>query len=188
MKKEYPSTETILRLLAGGAVLSAFILYPQIGISLVSVIGGTIKLAKEWESFPRYELRKTVDRLRKRKLVKYTDFKKETLIELTDLGKKEILHFDILNIKINKPIKWDKKWWEVIFDVPNKKKRARDGFQRKLKSLGFYFIQESVALYPYYCQKEIEFLREMYGLTKEVNLLRIDYFEDEYLARKKFNL
>lgn len=188
MKKEYPRTETILRLLAGGVILTTLILNPQLSLGLASAMGMLAKGSKEWERFPRNQLKKTIDRLRKRKLVKLTENKNETIIELTDFGKKEILRFDIERIKIAKPKNWDGKWWLVIFDIPNTKKRARDCFQQKLKALDFYFIQESVAIIPYPCQKEIEFLREVYEISKYVNLLRVDYFEEEYKAKKKFNL
>ena len=91
-------------------------------------------------------------------------------------------------MKIDNSKKWDRKWWMVIFDIPNKKKKSRDSFQKKLKTLGFYFIQESVGLYPYPCQKEIEFLREIYDIKKYVNIFHVEYFEDEYLVKDIFNL
>lgn len=188
MKKEFPNTETILRLLAGGAVLTTFILNPQAAFGLASAMGMALKMSKDWQSFPKSQLKRTVDRLRKRKLVKLVEKNNQTIVELTEFGKKEILRFDVNRMKIDKPKKWDGKWWMVIFDIPEKAKRQRNIFQRKLKALDFYFIQKSVCIHPFNCQKEIEALREVYNIKSGVDLIRVDTFEKEYLARTKFNL
>jgi DNA-binding transcriptional regulator PaaX len=46
-------------------------------------------------------------------------------------------------VKLKKPEKWDKKWRIVIFDIPNKKKPARNTLTEKLKKLGFYHLQKA---------------------------------------------
>lgn len=188
MIKEYPKTETVLRLLTAGAVLTTLVLSPQVAFGLASAMGTIVKMSKEWQRFPRYQLKRTVDRLRKRKLVKFTERSNETVVELTEFGKKEILRFDINKMRIAKLPKWDGKWWMVIFDIPEKSRKQRKLFQNKLKTLGFYFIQKSVCLHPFPCRVEVEFLREVFGIKKGVNLLRVESFEEEYLARQYYNL
>lgn len=164
------------------------IAYFQNPHSVSAVARAAYNIKTPWESYSEKHLKRTLDRLRKRKLVEYKENGVETIIELTDLGKKEIIRYDINKMEIIKPKKWDGKWWMVIFDIPEHHKKQRDVFQRKLKDLGFYFIQKSVCLQPFSCKKEIDFLREVYGIKKWANLLRVDYFEEEYLARKRFNL
>ncbi|MBI3385386.1 hypothetical protein HY030_04300 [Candidatus Gottesmanbacteria bacterium] len=182
--KEYPRTEEVLRLLAGGAVLTSLILSPHLTLAAIS----TFKLFHDWNNYSSFQLKRTVERLRKRKMVKIVERENETVVELSGLGRKELLRYDISKMQIPKPRKWDGKWWLVIFDIPEIAKNRRNIFQKKLKTLGFHFIQKSVCIHPYPCQKEIEFLREVYGIKKGVDLLRVEFFEKEYLVRDKFNL
>ncbi len=188
IKKEYPKNEVVLRLLHTGVVLSVFINNPHSIRAVFNAAFGSTFEPNAWNNFPRNQLKKTIDRLRKRKLVRLTEKGKETIVELTSLGRNEIIRFDINQLQLEKPGTWDGKWWQVIFDIPDAKKVSRNNFQRKLKELGFFFIQESVGLYPFPCQKEIEFLREVFEIKKYVNIFRVDYFEDEYLIKRKFNL
>jgi DNA-binding transcriptional regulator PaaX len=181
MSKEYPKTETILRLLAAGVILTSLFLMPHATIGLM----GTFH---HWAKFKQNHLRKTIDRLRKRRLVRYVKKDNETIIELTDLGKNEILRFDLSKITIKKLHKWDKKWWLVVFDIPEKYRKNRILFRKKLKELDFYFIQKSVCLCPYPCKKEIEFIREVYRIKEGVNIIRVDYFENEFAAKEYFSL
>jgi len=38
-------------------------------------------------------------------------------------GKKRILRYDLDNMKIKKPLKWDGYWRIVVFDIPEDEKR-----------------------------------------------------------------
>ena len=182
--KEYPKTEEILRLLAGGAVLTSLILSPHLTLAAIS----TLKLFHDFRKYQPFQLKRTIDRLRKRKMVRILERENETVVEMTELGRKELLRYDISKMEIAKSRKWDNKWWLVIFDIPNSRKRIRDSFARKLKNLGFHFLQESVAVYPYPCHKEVEFLREVLGIKKFVDLLKVDSFEGEFRLKEKFGL
>jgi len=44
--------------------------------------------------------------------------------------------------------KWDKNWYLVIFDIPEKLHRKRDILREKLKKLGFGQLQQSVWISP----------------------------------------
>lgn len=182
--RKFPTVEEILRSLDTKA-LSAYFENPH---SVSAIAHAIYDIQPTVNLYPSYYLKRNLDRLRKRKLVKYNENGDKTIVELTDLGKKEIIRYDVNKIEIIRPQHWDKKWWMVIFDIPENRKKQRNLFQKKLKSLGFYFIQKSVCLHPFSCKKEIDFLREVYKIKKWANLLRVEYFEEEYLARPKFNL
>ncbi len=185
MKKEYPKVDIVLHLLRAGYLLNAFFLNPH---STVAAVQTAYDLSPEWDRFSECRLRRTIDRLRKRNLVRLVSRGNETVVELTDSGRNEILRFAINSMEIKKSNHWDGKWWQVIFDIPDNKKKSRNIFQKRLKMLGFYFIQESVCVHPYPCQKEIEFLREVYDIKPFVNLARLDYFEEEYIVKDHFGL
>ena len=63
-------------------------------------------------------------------------------------------------MRINKPKKWDRKWRIILFDIPEKIRKARDVFRYHLNQLGFYEFQKSVFVHPYNCKDEIDYLIE----------------------------
>ena len=63
---------------------------------------------------------------------------KEGLAEiiLTKDGEKKALIFKIDEIEIKKPAKWDGEWRIVIFDIPERFKKAREALRNKLERIG----------------------------------------------------
>ena len=56
----------------------------------------------------------------------------------------------------------DGEWRIVIFDIPEKFKKAREALRMKLKELGFLELQKSVFIFPYECEDEINFIVEVF--------------------------
>ena len=98
------------------------------------------------------------------------------------------LTYQLDTMKLDRPKKWDKKWRVVIFDVPNKYGRTRDIFRKRLDQLGLRKIQKSVYVSPYPCFKEVEFLRELYGIPVTVQYLLVEQIEDDAFLKRQFNL
>jgi len=85
-------------------------------------------------------------------------------------------------------LKWDKKWRIVIFDIPEKKKTAREYLRLFLKNNGFKLLQNSNWICPYGDFDEIQnFLKEE-KIEKYVVLLVSDKISNELLFKRKFNL
>jgi DNA-binding transcriptional regulator PaaX len=124
---------------------------------------------KNNKNYERRYFANTFNYLRNRGLIKIKRKRKQIYIYLTKNGKKLANKYQIDNLKIKKPRKWDKKWRIIIFDIPYKQKFKRESLRGKLKELGFYQLQKSVWLHPFNCQKEIDLLRKFFGL-KEQNL------------------
>src|SRR4030042_5460594 len=140
----------------------------------------TNNLSKEWIKINRRILYRTIREFKYHRLV---DFREESngivSITLTDKGKKEALRYNIENMKIQKPLRWDKKWRFVIFDIPEKKKAAREVVRKKLNNLGFYQVQKSVWVYPYECKKEIDFLVEFFEARNYVRYVSADFITND---------
>jgi DNA-binding transcriptional regulator PaaX len=58
----------------------------------------------------------------------------------------------------------------------------------KLKELGFHKLQQSVWIHPYDCKKEIELLREFFGLSKKELRLIVGKIEGDEFLKRHFNL
>jgi DNA-binding transcriptional regulator PaaX len=173
-------TRAVLLLLGSGAVLSAAILFPGLGV--------LYREYKKWQNFEKRRLRETVRRLHQQKLVKVTEKDGQLLVELTEKGKTRAQSFRIDEMKIKKLTKWDGLWRVVIFDIPEKKRLARDILRDKLKQLGFYKLQKSVFVHPFPCRDEIEFIKEVYEISPDVIFLEAESLDKGGTLRSHFNI
>lgn len=123
------------------------------------------------------------------RLVDYKEDKNGIIkIVLTKEGQKKALRFKLDEMKIKKPAKWDGQWRIVIFDIPEKFKKAREALRIKLKELGFLELQKSVFIFPYECEDEINFIMEVFQIRSFVRLICAKSFTNEEQLKIKFNL
>lgn len=110
-------------------------------------------------------------------------------ISLTKEGRKRAGKYQIDDLVIQKPKKWDGKWRIVIFDIPNSSRWIRDIFRKKLKELGFCRLQQSIWIIPYACQEEVALLREFLGANKaQIQVLEVTKLENEAIYRQIFRI
>jgi len=182
-KREYPDKETILAILKLGAALTLAMLAP-----------GAMRLLKgdpsfsPWQKFHQPLLRRNIKNLKRKGLVDFAEENGEAVVKISDKGKTEVLKFDVDKIEIKKPSYWDRKWRLIIFDIPEGKKEAREVLRKKLKQLEFYQLQESVFIFPFPCEKEIRFLREIFEVPDEVKIILAERVENEEELKKMYGL
>jgi len=99
-------------------------------------------IQKEWKEIDREMLRNAIISLYRSKLIKEKENADGTItLVLTDKGKERALTYNLDNMKIKKPVQWDNKWRVVVFDIPEKIKKAREAVRECLKNLkAFLFI------------------------------------------------
>lgn len=91
--------------------------------------------------YKRNNFFQTVDRNLKTGDIEKIIKKDKVYLRLTSTGKDRLYRdFPILNLTK----KWNKCWLIVIFDIAEKSKSIRKNLRRKIKSLGFGMLQESV--------------------------------------------
>lgn len=147
------------------------------------------KFSKQWKSIDRAYLHRVVREFKYERLLDFVENDDgSTRIVLSEKGKKKVLDFRIDDIKIKKPIKWDKRWRLVIFDVPEKKKSARNILREKLKEIGFSEIQKSVFVHPYSCLDEIDFIMEYYKIRSFVRYAEVIHISNESELKLRFGL
>jgi DNA-binding transcriptional regulator PaaX len=110
-------------------------------------------------------------------------------ISLTKEGKKIAGKYQIDDMQIEKPEKWDGKWRILIFDIKDKQKIKREALRGKIIQLGFFQLQKSVWVYPYNFQIEIVLLRSFFNLTNdEMKIVTASEIEDDKKIKIHFNL
>lgn len=133
------------------------------------------------KSKDRYLINRSIKFLLDSQLVNVRESFDSIIVTISERGKNKAIKYNLDNLKIMPSKSWDKKWRLVIFDVPEEKKLARNAFQNKLKDLGFLQLQKSVYIYPFDCEKEIEWLRSYYEIREYVSyfvVLRVDREQD----------
>lgn len=146
-------------------------------------------LRENWEEIKRRRLYEIVREFYNDRLVSYKE-NKDGLVEivLTKDGEKKAIRFKLDDIKIKKPKKWDKQWRIVIFDIPNRFKKAREAMRKKLKELGFVKLQESVFVFPYECENEINFIVEVFQIRPFIRFIRASSITNEEQLMINFRL
>ncbi len=157
----------LLLLLQGGVALG-LTRRPDVYFKIIKGI------SKEWDDINRRSRHNAVKRLYQSRLIDYKENADGAVaLTLTESGKNKVLRYNLDNIKIRKPPKWDNYWRMVLFDIPENKKNGRDALAAKLKNLGFHPLQKSAFIYPYECKNEIDFIVEVLDLEPYVRHLLV---------------
>jgi len=131
----------------------------------------------------------TFHRLNNAGLIKIDNRGGQIYISLTREGKKRAGKYQIDDLEIKRPKKWDGKWRILIFDVKNKDKLKREALRGKIKELGLSQLQKSVWVYPYDFRKEFQILRSFFEFTnREMQIITATEIEDDKEAKTHFNL
>lgn len=110
-------------------------------------------------------------------------------VALTKRGKELAGKYQIDDLSMPRPKKWDRKWRVIVFDIPSTSNMIRDIFRRKLKEFGFYQLQKSTWIYPFECKEEVRLLREFLGATpRQIQVLEVSKMESDQHLRKIFNV
>jgi len=180
IKAKYYSKEILKYLLLAGAIYIAAS-SPYFALNLVKNLS-KIKIQKK-KILPAFYY------LKRRGLIELKREGHDVKIALTREGKKQAGKYQIDDLEIERPKKWDKKYRLVIFDIPAASRMVRDIFRRKLKEFGFYPLQKSVWIYPYPCKEEIELLREFLGLNRrQIQVLEVTKLGSGRFLRQHFHL
>lgn len=140
----------------------------------------------EYEVWRQGKLLKQFEKLRYIRLEK--DPRGRHTVKITSHGMSRALTYSLDTMTITKPKVWDGKWRVVMFDIPVRLGRIRDIFRKRLKQLELFQMQESVYVSPHPCFDEVEFLRELYGVTFTVRYLLVERIEDDGYLRNHFHL
>lgn len=182
VKKLGPNQKKVLLLLAGG-----------IGLGLAYSPRGYFKIIKEvsneWRKINQIALKRAIKSLYRSRLIKRVDNDDgSTTMILSERGKKKAITFNLDTMKIKEPEKWDKLWRVVLFDIPEKKKPAREALRETIKRLGFHEYQKSVFIFPYPCQKELDYVIEFFELRPYVRVMIVKSFDNELHLKDVFSL
>lgn len=135
------------------------------------------------------QFQKSIYYLKRKGLVKFIKESGDKItVRITHKGRKKLVEYSIDEMEIKKPKKWDKKWRIVVFDIPNKYKKARDALREKLKDLEFYQLQKSVWVFPFSCFDEVLFVAHVFKVERFIEILTVEEMINDTKLRCHFDL
>ena len=75
-----------------------------------------------------------------------------------------------------------------FFDVPEIQRNKRDYLRDYLQKIGFYRYQQSVYIFPYECEKEINLIKKIVEGAKYLNYVIAEKIEGENKMKEYFKL
>jgi len=188
MKNKSEIAKSIFKgiLLAGGIAVASTspVFVSRVLPVIYKYVGNKIKSKKNDKKF--YD---TFYRLKKGGMLIFENRGGQLYISLTEEGRKRAGKYQIDDLKIKKPKKWDGKWRILISDIQNKKRFKREALRGKIKDLGLRQVQKSVWVYPYDFSEEIKLLRSFFGLSKdEIKIIVAVEIEDDENLKRYFRL
>lgn len=183
MNKRGELTKQILLALSFGIVITTVMVLPGSG----EMFRPLIRLLKKFKT-KKQNFVKSIKAMKRDRLIDFKEDGKISKIVILEKGREKLLKYNLDNLEIKKPKKWDGIWRIVTFDIPESEKRARNALRLKLKELGFYQLQKSVFIHPYPCLNEIQFIEEIFKVSPYVNFIEAQKIEGDEWLKSKFNL
>lgn len=141
------------------------------------------------KEFPKEKIQSAFYYLRSKGLVDIDYRGPQMYITLTEKGVKKAGKYQINDLQIAKPEKWDQKWRILIFDISDNHRNKREALRGKLKQLRLFQLQKSVWVYPFDFQDVVETLREFLGLNgDEMKVIIASEIENDQRIRDYFEL
>ena len=183
-----PKVKQILILLGAGTFLAASLIMPGLPMALKPFLDEKRKKeANEWKKFNTWRLKQVLKRMHQQKLVDIVEQNDGYLVKISDNGRKKLLKFNLDEMEL-KNKKWDGNWRIIIYDIYTSKKQEAELFRKTLKRLKFLKLQRSVYLTPFRCYDEIEYLRQVCEVDREVLILTVSGLENERAYREYFDI
>lgn len=146
------------------------------------------QIFKDIHAYTGKQLTTAVVDLKKQKLIKEKkNYEGSVLVSLTEKGILRAINYKFRRLS-NKKEKWDGKWRMVAFDIPRECEKGRKALVYRLKTGGFYEMQESIFLYPYDCKNEIDALTDFFKIKKYVRFGLLDFIEGQDGIKFKFGI
>lgn len=177
-----PMKQKVLLLLAAG-----------VSLSFAGTLGRQWRILedipREWKKINRQYLYRIVHEFYDRDMVDVKENKGGTVtISLTEQGRERAVIFDDRKMRIERPSRWDGRWHVVLFDIPEKYKKARESLRLKLRELGFCQLQKSVFVHPYPCREHIDFIAAYFDIRLYVRYAIFTDITNEAELRLHFGL
>lgn len=175
--------KTILGTLAIGGMLTVAMMAPKV-LSLLKRDHLDYVLPAD----PKQRLQEVMSRMKKKGWVRFEESGGKRYPRLTVRGRKQVEKVSLGSIAIRKPLRWDRRWRMVIFDIEERRKANRKKIRLLLQRLGFLRLQNSVWVHPYDCEEIVALIKTDMRIGRDVLYVIADAIEFDRPLREQFEL
>lgn len=179
-----PMRNLILRTLAVGGVMTVALVAPKTLTLLKKLDRGAAHRKNLYR-----RITQAITRLEHSGLVQTLGQYGHRRVTLTAAGHAVIDALYVSEYHIPEPAFWDGKWRVVIFDIREKRRRARSQLRILLSNAGFLRLQDSVWIYPHPCDEFVGLVRaHLKSGTGEMLSFVAEALESDKRLREHFRL
>lgn len=179
-----PMRNIILRTLAVGGVMSIALVAPK----TLALLKKLDRAAANRKDMYR-RITQAIANLKRAGMVQTSGKYAQRRVTLTKKGHTAIETIYASEYRIPEPVFWDGKWRVVMFDIREKRRRARSQLRSLLSGAGFLRLQDSVWVYPYSCDEFISLVRaHLKSGTGEMLSFVAEALESDRRIREHFHL
>ncbi|MDP2655043.1 MAG: CRISPR-associated endonuclease Cas2 [bacterium] len=179
-----PMRNLILRTLAVGGILSVALVVPK----TLTLLKKLDRAAVNRKDLYR-RITQSITKLEHSGLVQTSGERGHRKIVLTEKGREMIETIYASEYRIHEPVFWDGKWRVVMFDIREKRRKARSQLRSLLTGAGFLRLQDSVWIHPYPCDEFIGLVRaHLKSGTGEMLSFVAEALESDKRLREHFRL
>ncbi|MCR4284313.1 MAG: CRISPR-associated endonuclease Cas2 [Parcubacteria group bacterium] len=182
-KKQIKVAKIILKTVALAGVISIAVLAPN-ALQALDIFYNKNKRKYNKNQY----LNQSIERLRSGGYIEFKKQNGKTFVNLTEKGKERWLKYQLGDIVIKKPKKWDQKWRIITFDIKEERKNSRNILRKELINLGFIKLQNSVWVFPYECESVVIMLKSYLKTGKDILYITAEKIENDKWLKKEFNL
>ncbi|MDD2934975.1 MAG: CRISPR-associated endonuclease Cas2 [Candidatus Pacebacteria bacterium] len=136
----------------------------------------------------KYYLNKSIKNLVQKGNLVWEEKNGKKFLRITEKGKEQLAKYEVGDLEIKKPKKWDKKWRVVMFDIKETRKSTRKLLRTTLINFGFVKLQNSVWIFPYDCEELVILMKSNLFLGKDVLYMTVDCLENDKWLKEEFGL
>lgn len=177
--KQSPVSKNILRLVADNTGRA---------LSIVSDLLFGHKANESKNRFAKSYIKRRFNQLIKQGLIKLEKEDGKNYVRLTTRGERKLAQYELGEIEIKKPKRWDGKWRVVIFDIRENRRGVRDTFRTRLQELGLVRLQNSVWVHSYDFSEVIVLAKADFMIGKDILYLIVEEIENDRWLREHFDL
>lgn len=175
--------DILIAIAVGGAVIGAVFV-----LSAFPGLGYIFKLFDAKNGKEKARIRQSLRGLERHGYLQVYKKGEEEYIKITPLGERMMIRRGIILARPKKPPKWDGLWRLVMFDIPEKNRKARNALRFALQKMGLAQVQKSVFIYPYPCNKEVDFVAGYFKIRKGISYATANNIEGSAVFKKKFKI
>ncbi|OGD68414.1 hypothetical protein A2996_03555 [Candidatus Campbellbacteria bacterium RIFCSPLOWO2_01_FULL_34_15] len=161
-------------------------------LSVVILAPNALQVLEQFSGKKKYHRKKrlngAIENLLRKDLIEFETKNGKKFVRLTKKGSDQLVKYQLGDLEIKKPKKWDKKWRMIIFDIKESRRTTRDILRNTLNRLGFVKLQNSVWVFPYDCEELIIMLKSDLFVGKDVLYIIADKIENNKWLRDSFGL